>query len=100
MTVKLTTDEIAVLRSLPWKDDDGWPLCILADPDQVPVRQLAALSLLKKGLIAVFGRSEDTGDLPAEEAATILDDSANWSGLNDWHVYLTPDGNAALAGLD
>jgi hypothetical protein len=78
--------------------EDGWPLVILAsglDPAQLEKLQATALSLVRQGLAGIYGRPEDTRDVPLAEAEAIILDPDSWNE-SFWFISTTEAGNALL----
>ena len=95
----LTDAEEDLLAMLP---EDGFPLVVLAPGADLSTLQSTALSLLRKGLIGVYGRADDASDLPSAEAESVLSSSDSWtdpSGGHIWFISTTPEGDAVLASL-
>lgn len=105
MASELTTDEFELLESLI--APDGWPLMILAPRDAAERAsfQATSLSLLRKGLVEVYGRPEDASGLPIEEAAAILREPERWEGGEGggepiWFIRRSATGDAVIASGD
>ena len=95
----LTAGERELLEQLT---EDGFPLRVLAARDEAQQAHLqqTARSLLRKGLIEVYGRPDDARAVPQTEVEAILSAPESWdvddctSGI--WFICVSPAGNALL----
>ncbi len=94
----LTTVERELLGQLT---GDGFPLRVVAPRDEAhraEVRQ-TAMSLLRQGLIEVYGRPEDASAVTQTEAEAVLSAPESWDPDGDtvsWFMCASPAGSALL----
>jgi hypothetical protein len=95
----LTSEERELLEQLT---DDGFPLRVLESRDEAQRAQLqrTAMSLLRNGLIEVYGRPDDASALPQAEAEAILSAPESWD-VDDhttgiWFISASPAGKRLL----
>jgi endonuclease YncB( thermonuclease family) len=71
--------------------EDGWPIAVIAPRDDAEIEQFqhVARSLLRKGLVGVYGRPNDSTDIPLSEAEAIIADTDRWG---TWMIAATQAG--------